>query len=277
MAGGLLMKLDVKEVCQGLLRRLGYKVQRVQRGDYVSRETIVAQTGEDAAYYTKYSTRWPIFAPWVGQPDFLAVYKEGAALALGSPERAYMLISLACHAKHLSGGFAECGVYRGGSALWLCRILNETGKTLYLFDSFEGLPKSHPKHDPYFREGQMAATVASVKQQLSSFQHITEFREGWIPNTFIGLERKQYAFAHIDVDLYQPTLDCCAYFYPRLTPGSILLFDEYGFPSAHGEKVAVDEYFADKPEKPIALVTGQALVLKVPSNQEKSALTSGSF
>jgi O-methyltransferase len=265
------MKPYVQECCKALLRRLDYKGQRGQRGDYVSRETIVARTGEDAAYYTEYSTRWPIFAPWVGQPDFLAVYNEGAALALGSPERAYMLISLAHYAKHLSGDFAECGVYRGGSALWLCQILNETGKTLYLFDSFEGLPKSHQKHDPYFREGQMAATVASVKQQLSRFQHITKFREGWIPNTFIGLERKQYAFAHIDVDLYQSTLDCCTYFYPRLTPGGILLFDEYGFTSAHGEKVAVDEYFADKPERPIAFITGQALVLKVPVHQKNGA------
>jgi hypothetical protein len=117
----------------------------------------------------------------------------------------------------------------------------------------------------------MAATVASVKQQLSRFQHITKFREGWIPNTFIGLERKQYAFAHIDVDLYQSTLDCCTYFYPRLTPGGILLFDEYGFTSAHGEKVAVDEYFADKPERPIAFITGQALVLKVPVHQKNGA------
>jgi O-methyltransferase len=263
------MKPDVKESCQALLRRLGYKVSRVQWEDYVSRETLVAQTGEDAEYYTEYVTRWPVFAPWVGQPDFLAVYKEGAALTLGNPERGYMLISLARYAKHLPGDFAECGVYRGGSALWLCRILQETGKTLYLFDSFEGLPKSHPTHDPYFREGQMAATLTSVKERLSGFQHITEFRAGWLPDTFIGLESKQYAFAHIDVDLYQSTLDCCAYFYPRLTSGGILLFDEYGWPSAHGEKVAVDEYFADKPERPIPLITGQALMLKVPQQPGK--------
>jgi O-methyltransferase len=264
MVEGSRMKPDVKEYCQALLHRLGYKVRRVRPGDYVPRETLVAQTGEDAAYYMEYSTRWPVFAPWAGQPDFLAVYKEGAALSLGSPERAYTLISLACHAKYLPGDFAECGVYQGGSALWLCRVLHETGKTLYLFDSFQGLPKIHAIHDRHFRQGQMAATMESVKLRLGGFQHFTEFRAGWLPDTFIGLESKRYAFAHIDVDLYQPTLDCCAYFYPRLTPGGMLVFDEYGFPSAHGEKVAVDEYFADKPERPIALITGQALVLKLP-------------
>jgi len=202
----------------------------------------------------------------VGHPDFLAAYNEVAGWTFVGPDRAYMLMSLAYHAKHLPGDFAECGVFQGGSALLLCRILHETRKTFYLFDSFAGLPKPHPTQDPYFQEGEMAASVASAKQRLSDFQHITEFREGWIPNTFTGLESKQYAFAHIDVDLYQPTLDCCAYFYPRLTPGGILLFDEYGFPAAHGEKVAVDKSFADKPEWSIALSMGQALVLKVPNS-----------
>jgi hypothetical protein len=30
----------------------------------------------------------------------------------------------------------------------------------------------------------------------------------------------------------------------------VLLFDEDGFAFAHGKKVVVDEYFADKPEQP---------------------------
>jgi hypothetical protein len=35
----------------------------------------------------------------------------------------------------------------------------------------------------------------------------------------------------------------------------------------------VDEFFADKPERPIALPTGQALVLKVPSEKNRQSLT----
>jgi O-methyltransferase len=146
----------------------------------------------------------------------------------------------------------------------LCRILQGTQKTLYLFDSFLGLPEPHLEHDKTLQAGELACAVDLVKQQLVDFRNFTEFREGWIPETFHGLENRRYAFAHIDVDFYQSTLDCCIYFYPRLTPGGVLLFDEYGWPSTHGEKVAADEYFADKPERPIALITGQALVLKIP-------------
>ena len=43
-----------------------------------------------------------------------------------------------------------------------------------------------------------------------------------------------------------------------------MLFDEYGFAAARGEKDAIDAFFADKPECPMTLPTGQALVLKVP-------------
>src|SRR5215467_6822606 len=96
--GGSLMKPYVKKCGKALLRRLGYKGER---GDEVSRETLLAQTGEDAAYYTKYSTRWPIFAPWVGHPDFLTAYNEVAGWTFVGPDRAYMLMSLAYHAKHL--------------------------------------------------------------------------------------------------------------------------------------------------------------------------------
>ncbi|MGH7844223.1 MAG: TylF/MycF/NovP-related O-methyltransferase [Candidatus Binatia bacterium] len=260
MATGSLMGRQAKKISRDLLRRLGYEVRRIP----LSRETIAQRAGADAPYYAEYSTPWPIFAPWTNGSDFRTMYADVAGFTAGTPERAYMLVSLAGHAKHLPGDFAESGVYQGGSALLLCRALQNTGKRLYLFDSFEGLPQPNSRHDPFFQQGEYAAVVEVVKERLSRFNSITDFRKGWIPDTFAGLEDKRFAFAHIDVDLYQPTLDSCRYFYPRVTPGGVMLFDEYGFSSAHGEKVAVDEFFADKPEQPIALITGQAFVLKLP-------------
>src|SRR5437868_15240963 len=84
-------------------------------------------------------------------------------LALGDRQWGYYLCSLARQAAHLAGDFAECGVGNGGSALLLCHILEKTGKRLYLFDSFKGLPAPHPQYDRYFREGQMAASADAVR------------------------------------------------------------------------------------------------------------------
>jgi O-methyltransferase len=183
-----------------------------------------------------------------------------------------MLTALAHYASCLQGNFAECGVYKGGTALLLARILKDTDKMLYLFDSFKGLPKGSQERDQWFTEGQFAATSAeSVEELLREFQSRIDIRCGWIPQTFSGLDNNSYAFAHIDVDLYQSALDCCGYFYPRLVPGGVLLFDEYGFAAARGEKDAVDKFFADKPESPITFPTGQAIVLKVPSGENHKA------
>lgn len=250
----------IKRLGKTLLGRFGYEVRAVHQ----SIDAIAATTVKESQYYTQWSAPCPIFTPWVGHPDFVKVHEGIAPYTVVSPDRCYMLASLAQYAVHLKGDFAECGVYKGGTALLLCRILEDRGKTLRLFDSFQGLPKGNPERDQWFHEGQYTNAVESVIRLLSDFRDMIDIRRGWIPETFAGLDECAYAFAHIDVDLYQSALDCCVYFYRRLVPGGVLVFDEYGFPAARGEKDAVDEFFADKPESPIPLVTGQAMVLKLP-------------
>lgn len=71
------------------------------------------------------------------------------------------------------------------------------------------------------------------------------------------------AFAHIDLDIYQSILDSCRFIYPRLSPGGVIVFDDYGFMSCPGAREAVDRFFADKLEIPLVLPTGQAIVIKL--------------
>ena len=182
-----------------------------------------------------------------------------------SADRCQVLYRLGRQALSVAGDFAECGVYRGGTALLLSRVLEGRGKTLHLFDSFEGLPAPDPERDPDLEEGVFRATSArDVSGLLCRFPGTIEIHEGWIPSTFDGLDESRFAFVHIDVDLYRSTLDCLEYFYPRLSAGAVVVFDDYGFPAARGEKDAVDEFFSARPEAPLALPTGQAIVTKLP-------------
>jgi len=48
---------------------------------------------------------------------------------------------------------------------------------------------------------------------------------------------------------------------PQFSAGGFF-FDDYGFPTCPGARQAVDEFFADKPEVPLVLPTGQAIVIK---------------
>ena len=254
--------------CLALFYRHGYDIQRISHRLSQHVDVIAALTVKESEYYTLWSPPCPLFTPWVGHPDFQQIYQGVEQYTIVPPDHCYILMSLARYATHLRGDFAECGVFKGGTALLLCRVLKDTRKTLYLFDSFKGLPKVDEEKDTYFREGQYAnESVESVQHLLHDFQNIVDIRPGWIPDTFSGLENNHYAFVHLDVDLYQSTLDCCRHFYPRLVPGGVLLFDEYGFPAARGEKEAVDEFFANTPEAPMVLPTGQALVIKLPHNE----------
>ena len=249
----------MKMLVRSGLRRLGYGIYRLPRSTGAAAE-------HGLEYYQRWSPSYPLFAPWAGHPSFERLYEGVADHSLVPRDRCYVLASLTAHASHLPGDLAELGVYRGGTALLMCRASAGSGKRIYLFDSFEGLPANDPVKDVSFEEGQFAADLGSVERVLSEFEEVVEIHKGWIPDTFTSLEDRAYALVHVDVDLYRSALDCCEYFYPRVTAGGALLFDEYGFAEALGERDAVDEFFADKPESPIVLPTGQALVLRLPGN-----------
>lgn len=76
------------------------------------------------------------------------------------------------------------------------------------------------------------------------------------------IETLEFSFVHIDVDLYQPTYDSIAFFYPRMNSGGILVCDDYGFTSCPCATKAVDEFLFDKPEKMISMSGGGGLMIK---------------
>jgi O-methyltransferase len=240
----------------------------VKRADRICEsdpDSVASITVREAEYYSRWIPPHPLFTPWVGHPSFTK-YAYGTELnSLVSPERRYLLLALALHAAHLEGNFAECGVFRGGTALMLARVIAETTeKKLRLFDSFAGLSAEDNRYDNHYKKGDFVAPRAHLESLLAAHSTRIEIREGWIPDTFIGLESERFALAHIDVDLFQPTLDSCQFFYHRMTSGGVLLFDDYGFPACRGEKEAVDLFFSDKPEPVITLPSGQGLVMKLP-------------
>jgi O-methyltransferase len=207
----------------------------------------------------------PLFSPWRGYGEFAEYRKLAEPYTLVSPDRLYVLWALANNAVGLQGDFWECGVYRGGTARMLAEFLGrkaQTGVKLHLFDTFAGMPETDREVDIH-RKGDFSDTsLAAVKQVVGRGQTV-EFHPGWIPDSFRGMPDGPIALAHVDVDIYQSVLDCCRFIYPRLPAGGVMVFDDYGFPTCPGARKAVDEFFRDKPETPIVLGTGQALVIRL--------------
>lgn len=207
----------------------------------------------------------PLFCPWEGQKDFRRLYDEIRKHTLVSPDRCWILVHLMRQACELRGDFAEFGVFRGGTALLAARILREAGdsRTLHLFDSFAGMPKTSPGEP--FAEGDFGQTSeGAVRALVEPIGANPAFHVGFIPDTFKDAGVTALAFAHVDVDLYQSVMDCIEFVYPRLVPGGMMVFDDYGFPSCARAREAADKAFAARREKPICLPTGQAIVIKLP-------------
>lgn len=229
---------------------------------YFRLRTWLAAHGQavpDAALYQ------PLYSPWLGEPAFEALYRGIRDRTLVSRDRCFVLWKTLQQAARLPGHFAECGVYRGGTALLAALTLADvgSGRELHLFDSFAGMPKATAGVDR-FRAGDLAGTSAKAVAELLAPFPFVRLHVGFIPDTFAGLALDRVAWAHVDVDLYQSVREAILFLYPRLSPGGFLLFDDYGFPSCAGARRAVDEAFAARPEVPLCLPTGQCLVVKLP-------------
>lgn len=112
----------------------------------------------------------------------------------------------------------EFGVATGRTINHWARLLPE--KTIYGFDSFEGLPEDWTW---YMRAGHF-------RQRLPRVRSNVKLEIGWFDETledFLDWYQEPIAFLHIDSDLYSSASYVLENLSSRLRPGSIVLFDEY--------------------------------------------------
>ena len=186
----------------------------------------------------------------------------------------FLLFSL----KNTSGPIAECGVLKGFSASAMNILMGEIKKLenerlldIWLIDSFEGLSEPVEKdwvkyednsyYGPSMQKGHFATPIEEVKKYFLESPNV-KFAKGWVPDVFINLPEEKWGFVHIDLDLYQPIKDSLSYFYPRMSPGGVIINDDFGSPLFPGAGKAWDEFFKEKNEGYAILDTGQAVFIK---------------
>ncbi len=184
------------------------------------------------------------------------VRKERKSLLMAN--ESFMVYSIARAQSKQPGEFAEVGVFDGGSARMTCEVKGD--KELHLFDTFEGLPKSAEQDRDVHRENQYTSSLESVKEYLKDYENVF-LHKGLFPESAEGLEEMKFSFVHFDVDIYESTLACLNYFYPRMNPGGIMLSHDYSLLA--GVETAFTEFLADKPEELIELPTTQCMVVKL--------------
>lgn len=169
------------------------------------------------------------------------------------------------------GDVAELGCHEGLTAALLQDTLDEfaSDKRLHVYDSFEGLPSPTAEDartsDAATRRGDLAVPAAALLRTFAEFGlRPPEIHKGWFEHTLPGELPAQLAFVHLDADLYASTCTALPAIYPRLSPGAVVVLDDYHDPDAlpttwslfPGVKRACDEFLADKPERVTPLLAG---------------------
>jgi O-methyltransferase len=230
----------LKRYVKGALSRLGYDL--VRRGEGGGR------------YPADFSA------------EDIRVIESVRAYTMTSPERMFCLMRAVEHlvAAHVPGAFVECGVWRGGSMMIVAQTLSRLGikqAELYLYDTYEGMTapsEADVRHDDASakqRFQQLAAdgekwcyaSLSEVERNLAGTGYPKEhmhFVKGAVEETIPGTAPASIALLRLDTDWYESTKHELVHLFPRISPGGILIIDDYGH--WKGSRKATDEYFADQ-------------------------------
>jgi O-methyltransferase len=206
------------------------------------------------------------------EPEFLALYEQCQQYTMTSWERLYALYKSVRYTveNRIPGDLVECGVWRGGSMKLVAHILQslgDTNRTLFLYDTFEGMTEPDPAIDIDFSGNQAIndwhqaqrrgvkwayAPVEEVQKTIASSGYSMErvkLVKGRVEDTIPATIPASIALLRLDTDWYSSTKHEMEHLYPKLSPQGILILDDYGhYQGAHR---GVDEYLSRLDKKPL--------------------------
>jgi O-methyltransferase len=165
--------------------------------------------------------------------------------------------------QRVPGAFVECGVWRGGSMQAVALTLLERGvrdRDLHLFDTFEGMPppteedrrlkgpparellESRPRTDNIWAIADLDDVRAGMAQTGYPAERL-HYHPGVVQDTLPAQAPDRIALLRLDTDWYASTKHELDHLYDRVTPGGVVIVDDYDY--WEGSRQAVDEFLAE--------------------------------
>jgi lipopolysaccharide transport system ATP-binding protein len=226
-------------------------------------------------------TSWYKSVDFLQAPKFKSAYKRGmnsghqilrprgSSIDIGLNWRVAICCWAAEYAKKIEGDFVECGTNTGIDSLAVCEYIgfNQTKKSFWLFDTFEGTPVDQMSEEE-LTFGRAAESEAFyfpcyglVENNFRSFPS-ARLIKGIIPESFAAVEIQKVAYLAIDLGIAYPERKALEYFWDKLTPGGIIVLGSYGWAAYRSIKKAIDEFGVEKNFEVMTLPTGQGLIFK---------------
>lgn len=169
--------------------------------------------------------------------------------------RVHTMLWAAKTAARLDGAFVECGTGKGFMATAICEYMGWTDRPFFLFDTFR--PSDSLETAPYY-----AATPELVAENFHEWPGV-RLVMGMIPESFSEVTIDRVAFLHVDMNEAAPEADAVRHFWPLLSPGGILIFDDYGGSELYeSSRNSADRLSAELGFTVLASPTGQGIAIK---------------
>lgn len=182
--------------------------------------------------------------------------------------RFYIVLHFAESVKGLKGDFVECGVYKGGYSSAICKYLDfgTLDKTFYLFDTFNGL--DHQLVNPEEEEGDLLTiysgyddvVMESIENTFKDYP--VKIVRGSVPDSLETVSIESIAYLSIDMNMVAPEIAAANFFWDRISPGGVMILDDYGFHAHRQQKIAFDKFAKEKGVAILSLPTGQGIITK---------------
>ena len=179
----------------------------------------------------------------------------------------------------IPGAAVECGVWRGGSMQAVAWTLLDAGvddRDLHLYDTFEGMSEptgadvqtsSRAKAADLLARGKARciADLDDVRLGMSETGYPSErihFHQGKVEDTIPEQAPEQISLLRLDTDWYESTKHEFEHLYPRLSPGGVLIIDDFG--SWDGARKATLEWLEESGEPLLLVPIGAARIAVKP-------------
>jgi O-methyltransferase len=181
--------------------------------------------------------------------------------------RTFIVCTLAEMVKSLPGDFVECGVNTGAYSRAVIEYINfqQTGKTFYLLDTYQGLvPSQITEKEKLAGVGHYLDTYQDVYPQV--VQTFSGFNvniiKGAVPGTLAQCKAEAVCYLSIDMNVVAPEIAALNYFWEKVVKGGVIILDDYGFPAHIEQKKAFDQFAKSKGVSILYIPTGQGIIFK---------------
>lgn len=156
--------------------------------------------------------------------------------------------------EEIPGDLIETGAWRGGACIYMramLRAYSNTDKTVWVADSFEGLPEpdatSYPADagDAHHTFEELAVSLEQVQSNFNKYGLLDQqvrFLKGWFKDTLPTAPIDQLSMLRLDGDMYSSTIEAISTLYDKVSVGGFVIVDDYGAVPAC--KQAINDYRA---------------------------------